>query len=280
MCDPVYSSAYPILMANTYIIIILLLAAALYAISCSNSASPEIDKSELFSLADNEVTITCIDASPRDRGQVNGVTYEAVDNDLLRTRLDEDIDIMNLCTSLVTDMSDLFYRDTPSSSFNLDISSWDTGNVTTMESMFAGQAAFNQDIGSWDTKTVTSTYGMFSGADAFNQDIRSWDTGNITDMRGMFFGADAFNQDIGSWDTQNVTNMSFMFTGTGSFNQDIGSWDTGNVTTMDAMFFVAPVFNQNLSGWCVEKLSEKPTDFDLGADSWTQPKPNWGEPCE
>jgi len=269
-------------MPKTFINAVSLLAAALLTISCSNSTSPEADKSELFNWAENEITIVCTGASPGDKGQVDGVTYEAVDNDLLRTRKDEDADLTTLCTTLVTDMSNLFRNDsdTQTASFNQDISSWDTGNVTTMKSMFAGQVAFNKDIGSWDTGNVTHLTGMFTGADAFNKNIGNWDTRNVIDMKGMFFGADAFNQEIGNWDTENVTNMFGMFTGADAFNQDIDSWDTGNVTDMTAMFFGAESFNQDLSGWCVEELSEKPSEFDLGADSWTLPRPNWGEPCE
>jgi surface protein len=277
-----YSSTNLKPMPKSFIIKLSLIAAVLFTSSCSSSTSPLDDNSELFNLAENEVKIVCIDASAGDKGQVNGVTFEAVDNDLLRTRRDEDADLTTLCTTLVTDMSDLFRNDnnTQSTSFNPDISSWDTGNVTTMENMFAGQTAFNQDIGSWDTKNVTTLYGMFTGANAFNQDIGNWDTGSVTDMTGMFFGADAFNQDIGNWDTKNVTNMFSMFSGADAFNQDIGGWDTENVTNMFAMFFVAESFNKDLSGWCVEELSEKPSDFDLGADNWTLPRPDWGEACE
>ena len=41
------------------------------------------------------------------------------------------------------------------STFNGDISKWDTGKVTTMYSMFYQASAFNQDIGSWNTAQVT-----------------------------------------------------------------------------------------------------------------------------
>ena len=89
-------------------------------------------------------------------------------------------------TSLVTDMSgytgSYSSRLCAKSTFNGDISKWDTGKVTNMESMFRDASAFNQDIGSWNTEKVTYMNAMFSYASAFNQDIGSWNTAQVTDM--------------------------------------------------------------------------------------------------
>ena len=45
------------------------------------------------------------------------------------------------------------------STFNADISKWDTGKVTDMYSMFYQASAFNQDIGGWNTAQVTTYAG-------------------------------------------------------------------------------------------------------------------------
>ena len=65
----------------------------------------------------------------------------------------------NWDTSLVEDMSgytgSVFQGFGGKSTFNGDISKWDTGKVTNMYYMFDSASAFNQDIGSWNTAQVT-----------------------------------------------------------------------------------------------------------------------------
>ena len=40
------------------------------------------------------------------------------------------------------------------STFNEDISGWDTSSVTTMNRMFYGATSFNGNFSSWNTKTA------------------------------------------------------------------------------------------------------------------------------
>ena len=163
-------------------------------------------------------------------------------------------DVTTCDVSTLTDMSDMFLRET---SFNQDIGSWDTSNVTNMSFMFDRATSFNQDIGSWDTSNVTNMYGMFREAAAFNQDIGSWDTSSVTNMSNMFASAISFNQDIGSWDTSNVTTMRQMFSdqvgeffssGATSFNQDIRGWDVSNVNFFSKMFSDATAMINTYTG--------------------------------
>ena len=123
-------------------------------------------------------------------------------------------------TSLITDMSQLFYN----TKFNDDISGWDTSSVTNMYGMFSN-SDFNQDISDCDVSSVTDMSRMFFDADSFNQDISDWDVSSVTDMDRMFYSADSFNQDISGWDVSSVTDMSWMFTYADNFNHDISNSD-------------------------------------------------------
>lgn len=132
------------------------------------------------------------------------------------------------------------------------------------------------DISHYDTSNVTNMEGMFYDAKAFNQPLDNFVTSNVTNMHGTFYGAISFNQDISSWDTSKVTNMSRMFLSAITFNQDISSWDTSSVNSMESMFERAVSFNQDLSQWCVPLITTAPIEFDSQASSWTLPRPVWG----
>jgi surface protein len=48
-------------------------------------------------------------------------------------------------------MTQMFYNTT---AFNQNLSSWDTSNVTNMNSMFQSAQSFNQDLSPWDVSSV------------------------------------------------------------------------------------------------------------------------------
>ena len=222
-------------------------------------------------LDENGVTVKALEWSEVGQtGIIGGEVYTIVNESMLRIMVANGEDVTRVCTSKVTNMSQLFFQ---KYSFNQDINSWDVSNVTSMYQMFSGdlmsgiQHSFNRDISAWDVSKVTSMKWMFH-ASSFNQNINSWDVSRVTDMEGMF-GFSSFNQDISSWDVHNVTTMSGMFVWT-SFNQPLNSWDVSSVTDMSEMFFICP-FNQPIGNWDVGNVIDMSNMF-MG--SWGLGAPN------
>ena len=156
-------------------------------------------------------------------------------------------------TSLITDMSFLFYR---KPKFNENISKWNVSNVTVINSMFNGAYSFNQPLDSWDVSSVTDMWCMFHRAKSFNQPLNKWDVSSVTYMKSMFSEAKSFNQPINSWDVSSVTNMEGMFKDAESFNQPLDNWNKSPETNVNRMFLGAVSFNQPLNNWIVSSETQ------------------------
>ena len=196
--------------------------------------------------------------------ELNGLRYLIVDNSNFNPTGN-----FLMCTTKVTNMSGAF-GNTRNPYAGISITSWDTSNVTNMQSMFSNNSAFNQNIGNWNTSRVTNMQGMFSNNRAFNQNIGNWNTSRVTNMQGMFEFNNIFNQDIGNWNTSNVTNMYAMFRYNSAFNKNIGNWDTSNVTNMGYMFsgsngtnnvFIC-AFNQDIGNWNTSNVTNMGSMFE------------------
>ena len=199
----------------------------------------------------NGITVKCRPwALVGDYYELNGLNYLIVDNSNFNP-----LGNFLQCTTLVTDMYGTFSANNNPYD-GIDVTSWDTSNVTNMSSMFQNNLAFNQDIGNWDTSSVTNMNYMFAENSTFNQDIGNWDTSSVTHMSYMFFNNQIFNQDIGNWNTSSVTDMSRMFQNNSAFNQDIGNWNTSSVTNMFQMFAYNSVFNQDIGNWNTSSVTD------------------------
>jgi len=182
------------------------------------------------------------------------------------------INLANLDTSNITNMSNMFYYTGYSSTvFTLDLGSdFDTSNVTTMGGMFSStgysSTVFTLDLGDkFDTSNVTNMQSMFastgSTSKVFTLDLGDkFDTSKVTDMYQMFYqtgySSPVFTLNFGNkFDTSKVTDMSDMFYSTGYsspvFTLNLGDkFDTSKVTSMGSMFnstgYSNPVFTLNL----------------------------------
>ena len=103
---------------------------------------------------------------------------------------------------------------------------WDVSSVKDMRGVgnknFYYKSTFNGDISRWNTSGVTNMQRMFQGASSFNQPIGSWNTGQVTDMQYMFHTATSFNHYVGDWDTSGLANsyysISYIFRDATAFN--------------------------------------------------------------
>lgn len=186
-------------------------------------------------------------------------------NELRRIILNEDIELGNIDTSLITDMSHLFepvLETGDQARFFFDgIEKWDVSNVTDMSYMFCYAKNFNQNISCWNVSKVKNMRGMFQFASAFNQDISSWDVSNVENMSSMFYDAGAFCQKLDKWNINRVNTMRFMFMYARSF-EHMPLWDLDNVKDTVGMFYGTPIVyvspEQNIYVDSeIEKLAEK-----------------------
>ncbi|WP_050911037.1 BspA family leucine-rich repeat surface protein [Vibrio campbellii] len=100
-------------------------------------------------------TVTCESNKPGTVMVLEDEVFVVVNDALIRNSdywqnfLDANI---QLCTTHVTDMSDLFAKD---KYFNQDISRWDTSSVINMDRMFSGAKRFDQDLTYWNVERVS-----------------------------------------------------------------------------------------------------------------------------
>ena len=124
---------------------------------------------------------------------------------------------------------------------SIDLSVFDTSNVTNMGSMFDNCTGLTSlDVSGFDTSKVTNMDNMFykcSGVTSL--DVSGFDTSNVTNIGGMFSECKALTSlDVSGFDTSKVTSMSSMFYHCDNLTSiDVSGFDTSNVTSMYSMFY-------------------------------------------
>ena len=124
-----------------------------------------------------------------------------------------------------------------SSLTTLDLSSWNTSNVTDMGSMFIGCTKLQTITGleNLNTSKVTTMLRMFQDCSSLTTfDLSSWNTSNVTDMQELFFRCAKLQTIIGieNLNTSKVTTMYRMFRESDVTSIDTSVWDISNVTNI------------------------------------------------
>ena len=123
---------------------------------------------------------------------------------------------------------------------SLDLSSFNTSNVTSMKSMFEHCSGLTSlDLSSFDTSKVNSMEYMFNYCGNLTSlDLSKFNTSNVHDMNHMFtFCSKLTSLILSGWHTSNVYNMISIFNSCSSLKTlDISNWDISNVSSTENMF--------------------------------------------
>ena len=191
-----------------------------------------------------------------------------------------------LCTYInnkpVISMSYMF---SGSEATTIDLSSFNTSNVTNMKGMFYGSGGFLQpmnNINNYNEIGNGNIVQMASVSDeTLNLNISNIDTSKVINMKEILYEPGEFIEsvnninnlneyntidngdivqkiavgdkglilDLSNFDTSRVNDMSSMFSGSAATALDLSSFDTSKVTNMDSMFSYSNAPNLNLSSF-------------------------------
>lgn len=121
-------------------------------------------------------------------------------------------DRFNVITNNNTDYSYLFYNKTLT---EIDLSNWNTTNVTNMSNMFYGSknlTAIN-GLSDLDTSSVTNMNSMFYNCSKLTSlDVSNFDISNVTSMNSMFGQCKELTSlDLNNFNANNLTDAGYMF---------------------------------------------------------------------
>ena len=184
------------------------------------------------------------------------------------------IDISDFDTSNVTNMSSMFNN--CSNLENLNISGWNTENVQNMTSMFSGCKKLDDtDLlniqSNLNTSNVQGMSTMFAGCTSLvNIKLSNFDTKNVKDITGMFANCtSAITIDLSNFNTDELTtvgNATYQspFAGCTSLESiDVSGWTNGNVTNMNNMFSnLTNLKHINLTNFKTDKVTNMSRMFD------------------
>ena len=172
----------------------------------------------------------------------------------------ETIDLASFDTSEVTTMNTMFYM--MDSLKNIDVSKFNTSKVTDMFEMFDNAGIIEQlNVSSFNTSNVTNMKWMFFGLSKVKElDLTNFNTSRVTDMYGMFDSmADVKEIKFGpSFDTSSVTDMGMMFARLDYIQRlDLSTFNTQKVINMGRMFMAAKsIQNLDLSSFDTSNVTD------------------------
>ena len=179
-----------------------------------------------------------------------------------------ELDLSNFDTSQVTDMQFMFSG--MSSLTTLDLSNFDTSQVTDMKYMFRDMSSLTAlNLSNFDTSRVTNMEVMFYGMSSLTSlDLSNFDTSQVKYMNYMFsYMSSLTTLDLSNFDTSQVAYMNSMFSGTSLTSLNLSNFDTSKVMKMSNMFFnMRNLTSLNLTNFNTSKVTDMEDMFSLSND--------------
>lgn len=184
-----------------------------------------------FTNLEEIVNLTCLDT--QDAEVMNNMFwYDGCDTSMLRT-----LDLSNFNTSNVSTFRSMFCN--CNSLETLDVSSFDTSNAETFEHMFRAMTLLKSiDLTNFNTENVTNFASMFY-LDLNLSDVKlGFNTESATTLASMFYKCWGLTEiDLSSFNTENVTTFASMFFWCRNLTElDLSNFDTSSTTTFSNMF--------------------------------------------
>ena len=126
----------------------------------------------------------------------------------------------------------------------IDVNDLDVSNATSMQQIFSGVGSnatkpiAELNLSKWNTKNVTTMAEMFSSSNIKELTLgKDFDTSKVTNMKYMFQYS-KFEKLTLNFDTENVTTMYGMFSGAKDLKKlDLSSFEVGSGVTIEYMFY-------------------------------------------
>ena len=174
------------------------------------------------------------------------------------------LDLSKFDTSQVTDMSQMFSDMSNLAALNL--SNFYTSKVTDMGAMFNyTYRLISLNLSNFDTSQVTNMNSMFFGVSNLTTlNLSNFDTSKVTDMGYMFYGMSSLTTlNLSNFYTSKVTDMGAMFYGMRNLTTlNLSNFDTSQVTNMQDMFYgMSNLTTLNLSSFDTSKVTHMQAMF-------------------
>ena len=176
--------------------------------------------------------------------------------------------LKNFDTSNLEKMNEMFSGTAITS---LDLSGWETSNVTSMQYMFANMPKLESlDISGWNLNSVPVMDDMFKQTTLVQLRMDDWDLSNprykdLEEIKTHIFAQrpSTFGElSAVNWKVPYLITTKYLFNNVYYKKIDIHGWDTPNLQSMDSMFMNNYVVTDlNMSNWNISNVTDK-SGFD------------------